>query len=235
MADSGAQKYLTALEKKRKNEERSTGTRKGDAQIAAEQRKRAAKTEDAGARRLTSKPSAPPKPTPKSGLTRDAPAYRGNKTKPSSKQGPTRDAPAYRPGKKKDTSKDGPNVAAVAAAMAGLGAATATVSKLANKPLTAPRPPTPPKPPVRIGNSVVPKNKLGAANQYRAPKYPSYETKPSRPVERSGSATRAGTTASRRARTQANARDASRSSGTKPGGTGARGTGGSWRGTRRRT
>ena len=99
MADTGSQKYLTALEKKRKNEERSTGTRKGDAQVAAEQRKRAAKSEDSAARRSTSKPSAPPKPTPKpapkSGPTRDAPAYRGNKTTP--KPGPKTPSNSIKP------------------------------------------------------------------------------------------------------------------------------------------
>jgi hypothetical protein len=195
MADTGAQKYLKALEKKRKNEERSTGVRKGDAQVAAEQRKRAAKTEDSAARRSAFKPSAP-KPAPKTGPTRDAPAYRTDKTKPSSQQGATRDAPAYRPGKKKDTSKNDPNTAALTAAMLGLGAAAGAVSKMANKRLTAPRPPTPPKPPVRIGNSVVPKNKLGDAKQYRVPKFPTYS--------------------------QDKARDSARRTGGKPGGSGAR-------------
>jgi hypothetical protein len=65
MADTKAQKYLTALEKKRKNEERSTGVRKGDAQVAKEQKAQARKREDAAARRKanTPKPPAPSKPS----------------------------------------------------------------------------------------------------------------------------------------------------------------------------
>lgn len=86
MANTAAQEYLKALEKQRKNQDRSTGSRKTDAQVAKDQAALAAKMtmrQDAGTRRKAASSSGTKTPS-RATTARDAPAYRGNKAAPAS-------------------------------------------------------------------------------------------------------------------------------------------------------